>query len=121
MAAGTIHSPPTARSQVEGGVVQGLSYALYEQVRIDPRSGLTVSACFDSYRIAGLGDAPEIEVHFEPGGFEHVGGGGAGVAELSTVGVAAATANAVAHAVGYRPKTLPITPGDVVAVLGGDG
>ena len=118
--AGKIISPQTARSQVTGGVIQGLSYALYEHRRLDPSSGLTVTSDFDSHGLAGIGDMPEIDVEFIEEGFDHVLGGGVGLAELPTVAVAAATANAVAHATGWRPKQLPITPATVVGGISHD-
>jgi len=53
---------------------------------------------------------PEIEVHFDEGGFEHVRGGGVGLGELCTLGMAASIGNAVHNATGWRPYELPIRP-----------
>ncbi|MEZ4660745.1 MAG: molybdopterin cofactor-binding domain-containing protein [Caldilineaceae bacterium] len=117
LAVGKIHVPELARSQVYGGVIQGLGYALYEQKQYDQRTGHTLSANLNDYRIPGIGDTPEITVDFDEKGFEEIRGQGIGLAELATVGVAAAVGNAVHHATGWRPLQTPITPLDVVAGL----
>jgi xanthine dehydrogenase YagR molybdenum-binding subunit len=108
--AGRVAAPELARSQCYGGVIQGVGYALFEQRQDDPQSGIVLSAGLEDYRIPGIGDTPEIEVHFDEEGFEHVPGGGAGLGELSTVAVAASIGNAVHNATGWRPYELPIRP-----------
>ncbi|MDP2312972.1 MAG: molybdopterin-dependent oxidoreductase [Pseudomonadota bacterium] len=113
---GRIWVPALARSQAEGGVIQGLGLALYEERRLDPRTGRGLTIGLEDYRLPGIGDIPEIEVHFEERGFEHVNGGGVGLAELATVPAAASVANAVHAATGWRPLELPIRPD---RVLGG--
>ena len=116
VAAGRIHAHRQARSQVESGVVHGLSYALHEEWVVDPATGIVISSDLDSYRIAGIADVPDIEVHFVEDGFEGAAGGGAGLSELSTVGVAAALGNAVAAATGARRTALPVRPGPEAAL-----
>ncbi len=116
LAVGEVASPRLARSQVEGGVIQGLSYALHEEWVIDPHLGVVVSSDLDSYRLIGIGDTPPIDVHFMDGGFEHVAGGGVGMSELATIGVAAAVGNACAAATGVRSTTLPLRPESGVPV-----
>jgi xanthine dehydrogenase YagR molybdenum-binding subunit len=110
IAAGRVAAPELARSQCYGGVIQGIGYALYEQRHDDPQSGIVLSAGLEDYRIPGIGDTPEIEVHFDEEGFEHVRGGGVGMGELSTLAVAASIGNAVHNATGWRPYDLPIRP-----------
>jgi xanthine dehydrogenase YagR molybdenum-binding subunit len=112
---GRIWVPEGARSQAEGGVIQGVGYALYEERRLDPHTGRTLTRGLEDYRIPGLGDVPAIEVHFEERGYEHVNGGGVGLAELSTLCTAASVANAVRHATGWRPCELPVRPDRVLA------
>jgi xanthine dehydrogenase YagR molybdenum-binding subunit len=112
---GRIWVPEVARSQVEGALIQGVSYALYEDRRLDPHTGRLLTAGLEDYRLCGLGDTPDIEVHFEERGFEHVPGGGIGLSELATIPVSAAVANAVRNATGWRPRELPIRPDRLLA------
>lgn len=106
---GNIVSPTLARSQALGGMIQGLSFALYEERRVDPMHGYLLTDNLDDYRIMGIGDLPLLDAHFvEHGSFENVRGRSVGLGELVTVAPAAAAANAVAHATGYRPTSLPI-------------
>jgi xanthine dehydrogenase YagR molybdenum-binding subunit len=110
IAAGRIAAPELARSQCYGGVIQGIGYALYEQRHDDLERGIVLSAGLEDYRIPGIGDTPQIKIHFDEEGFEHVGGGAVGLGELSTLAVAASIGNAVHNATGWRPYELPIRP-----------
>ena len=118
LAAGRIASPHLARSQCYGGVIQGIGYALYEHRAVDERSGIVLSAGLEDYRIPGIGDVPQIDLHFDERGFEHVLGGGVGLSELSTLGVAASIGNAVYNATGWRPYELPIRPDRLLRGVG---
>jgi len=118
IAAGRIFVPTLARSQVHGGIIQGLGYALYEERQIDLATGFHLSANLEDYKIPGIGDAPPMEVMFLEEGFEEVRGRGVGIAELCTIGVAASVGNAVFDATGWRPLKTPITPQDVVEGVG---
>jgi xanthine dehydrogenase YagR molybdenum-binding subunit len=115
--AGRIVDPLTARSQVNGGVIQGVSYALYEDRRLDRNLGDMVNPTFDTYRIAGMNDCPQIDVILTSleSGFNNAGMMGLG--EPATVPTAGAVANAVANAIGARVTELPITPARVLAAL----
>jgi xanthine dehydrogenase YagR molybdenum-binding subunit len=108
--AGKIVVPALARSQIYGGVIQGVGYALYEERQIDENTGQTLSFNLEDYRIPGIADVPEVVVHFDEEGFEHVKGGAAGLSELSTVPIAAVIGNAVYNATGWRATSLPIRP-----------
>ncbi|SPL99430.1 Periplasmic aromatic aldehyde oxidoreductase, molybdenum binding subunit YagR [[Actinomadura] parvosata subsp. kistnae] len=110
IAAGRIYAERPARNQCEGGIIQGLGYALYEERRTDPVTGTVLTAGLDDYHIPGIGDTPEMTIHFHQDGWEHVNGHGVGLGEVSTVGVAASVANAVHNATGWRPHDLPIRP-----------
>jgi xanthine dehydrogenase YagR molybdenum-binding subunit len=112
---GRIYSPVLATSQVQGGIIQGLSYALYEERKLDAAFGRVISSNLMNYRIAGLGDTPPIDVHFIDEPLEGIAGGGVGLGELCTVGVAGSVGNAIAHATGWRPTQLPIRPDRVLA------
>lgn len=114
---GRVVAPTLAESQTRGGVLQGLSYALYEERHLDPRHGTLLTAGLEDYRFLGIADAPEIDVHWETSGFEHTRMGGVGLAELVTIGVAAAVGNAVRHATGWRPRDLPLRPDRVLEGL----
>ena len=117
LAVGRIKTPPLARSQVQGAVIQGISYALYEDRVLDPQTGRLLSSGLETYRIAGMGDIPKLDVHFDEEGFEEVAGGGIGLAELSGVAVTAAMANAVANATGTRPRRMPLSPENMLGSL----
>jgi xanthine dehydrogenase YagR molybdenum-binding subunit len=116
--AGRIVDALTARSQVNGGVIQGVSYALYEDRRLDRNIGDMVNPTFDTYRITGINDCPEIDVILTSieSGFNNAGLMGLG--EPATVPTAAAVGNAVANAVGARVTEIPMTPARVLAALG---
>jgi xanthine dehydrogenase YagR molybdenum-binding subunit len=110
IAAGHIYSERLARSQCEGSVIQGVGFALYEQRHTDPATGVVLTDNLEDYRIPGIGDVPEIDIHFHRDGWDHVSGGGVGLGELATLGVAASVGNAVHAATGWRPRDLPIRP-----------
>ncbi len=116
-AVGRAASPATAASQCHGGALQGFGYALYEQRVTDPASGRVLTDGLQTYLVPGIGDTPEITVHFAEDTFGHVRGGSVGLGEISTVAWAASAANAVAHATGWRPRALPIRPDRVLRGL----
>jgi xanthine dehydrogenase YagR molybdenum-binding subunit len=110
IAAGHIYAERLARSQCEGGIIQGVGVALYEQRHVDPATGVVLTDNLEDYRLPGIGDTPEITIHFHQDGWEHVNGHGVGLGEVSTLGVAASVANAVHNATGWRPYDAPIRP-----------
>jgi xanthine dehydrogenase YagR molybdenum-binding subunit len=118
-AAGRLIEPRLAEAQVRGAVIQGIGWALYEERALDPTTGLVLTAGLEDYRIPGIADIPEIDLHFDIEGFDHVPGGGVGLGEVATVPVAAAVANAVRDAIGFRPYDLPIRPDRILAALSG--
>jgi xanthine dehydrogenase YagR molybdenum-binding subunit len=118
-AAGRLIQPRLAEAQVRGAVIQGIGWALYEERALDPTTGLVLTAGLEDYRIPGIADIPEIDLHFDTDGFDHVPGGGVGLGEVATIPVAAAVANAVRDAIGFRPYDLPIRPDRVLAALSG--
>ncbi|MFD9740378.1 xanthine dehydrogenase family protein molybdopterin-binding subunit [Umezawaea sp. NPDC059074] len=107
-AVGRVVNPLTARSQLVGGMIMGLSMALHEEGVRDPVSGRHLNTDLAGYHIASHADVPEVEAHFvadhepdDPSGLK-------GVGEIGTVSTAAAIANAVWHATGTRQRTLPL-------------
>jgi CO/xanthine dehydrogenase Mo-binding subunit len=105
-------------SQVNGGVLQGISYALYENRRLDRNTGIMVNPNLEQYKILGAKETPRIDVHF----IEHYIGrsstDASGIGEPATVPTAAAIANAFYNATGARIRELPMTPARVLAALG---
>lgn len=114
VATGTIVAPALARNQAAGGVIQGIGYALYEERRLDPRTGVQLTGGLEDYRIPGISDIGELDIHFIEDGYERVNGRAVGLAELVTVAPAAAIGNAVFHATGWRPRELPLRPDRVL-------
>ena len=110
-------NPKLAESQIYGGVIQGVSYALYEERHLDPGSGHQLNANIDQYKMVGSRETPEIEVVL----LEQFGAQSStdarGVAEPANVATAAAVANAFYNATGKRIRTLPMTPANVLAAL----
>ncbi|MEU8355373.1 xanthine dehydrogenase family protein molybdopterin-binding subunit [Nonomuraea sp. NPDC048882] len=107
-AVGQVVNPLTARSQVIGGMIGGLSMALHEEGVRDQVSGRHVNADFAGYHIAAHADVPDIEADFVPDYEPGIPFGIKGAGEIGNVGTAAAIANAVWHATGKRQRRLPI-------------
>tara|TARA_B100000683_G_scaffold249019_1_gene262731 strand:- start:3808 stop:6522 length:2715 start_codon:yes stop_codon:yes gene_type:complete len=116
---GTLASPVTAHSQVTGGVIQGLSYALYEERLFHKETGRLLNDNMEDYKILGIADAPEIRVHFydEPSPNNPVGS--LGIGENCTVATLAAVANAFHAATGASATQTPLTPSRVLKYLEG--
>jgi len=110
----------TAESQVFGAQIMGITYALFEEKVVDPQTGKTLNANMEAYKLAGIGDIPDLVVHMMTGpGYDERGP--VGLAEPPTVSPGAAIANAVANAIGVRVPTIPITPDKVLAALNQKG
>ena len=115
---GRVLNAKTARSQIVGGMVWGISYALMEHAVVDPRTGAFVTPDFGEYHVAVSADVPAIEVNFIEGIDDHANPIGAkGVGELGISGAGAAVMNAVYNACGVRVYDLPITPDKLLAGL----
>lgn len=113
-ACGLVVNRLTAENQVYGGVIQGISYALFEQRILDRKTGGFLNADFLNYKIAGSRDIPEIIAVLD---VEDDDTGVRGIGEPVTIPTSAAIANAVANAIGARVRSLPITPRRVLAAL----
>jgi xanthine dehydrogenase YagR molybdenum-binding subunit len=113
---GLFLSKLTAESQVNGGIIIGIGYALYEERVMDKTSGVVLDPNFETYRLPGLADAPEIDIVL----LDMPERGVIGIGEPVTIPTAAAVANAVANALGVRVSSLPITPKRVLEALGKD-
>ena len=109
-AAGRILNPKTARSQVLGGIVWGISMALHEHTVLDPRRGKIVNDNLADYLVPVNADIPAIDCFFVEEHDPHVNPVGCkGVGELGNTGSAAAVVNAIYHATGKRIRELPVT------------
>jgi len=94
-------NPDGLKAQIEGGIVYGLTAALYGEIAID--KGAVVQANFPDYEMVRLADCPAIEVHILESG-EPLGGAG----EPGTPPAAPAIANAIFAATGRRLRSLPV-------------
>jgi len=105
---GKLLNETLARGQIQGGVAQGLSWALYEDVTW--REGAMENTQLTNYIIPTSDDLPPIRVGF----LESRGGrgvrGAKGIGELPMDGSAPAAVNAVAAAVDVDPREIPLTP-----------
>jgi len=109
--AGLVVNPDGARNQLEGGIVQAISWTLKEQVRFDERG--IASRDWGSYPILSFSEVPEMQVELVDG----AGNPALGLGECSCGPAAAAVGNAVAHALGARIHDMPFTRERIVKAL----
>lgn len=110
-------NPLALQSQINGGVLQGISYALHEDRVLDRRSGRQLNADLDRYRILGARETPEVDVVLLEDYHGRSSTDAAGIGEPSTIPMAAAVANAIYNATGARVRELPMTPARVRAAI----
>ena len=110
-------NPMSTISQINGGVIQGLSYALYENRILDRNTGLMVNPNLEQYKIAGAKEMPEIESILIEQYWGRSSTDAAGIGEPATVPTAGAIGNAVYNAIGVRVRQIPMTPAVVLAAL----
>jgi xanthine dehydrogenase YagR molybdenum-binding subunit len=97
-------------SQLRGGMIWGVSFALYEGAVMDPRSGRPMNPNLAEYHIPVNADVPSVEAVLVEEHDPHVNALGIkGVGEIGVTGSAGAVANAVWHATGVRVRKFPIT------------
>ena len=109
-AAGTIVNPRLVRSQLYGGMIWGVSFALHEHAAFDRRSGRPMNPSLAEYHVPVNADVPSIEAILVDEHDAHVNALGIkGVGEIGITGSAGAVANAVWHATGVRVRDFPIT------------
>ncbi|WP_026369361.1 xanthine dehydrogenase family protein molybdopterin-binding subunit [Kallotenue papyrolyticum] len=115
---GRIINPQTFNSQIYGGIIQGLGYALTEERVVDPQRGAVLNPNLEWYKVPTIADVPAIDnllIDIPDTKANSTGAKGAG--EPGIIPTAAAIANAVAHALGVRITELPLTPARVLAAL----
>lgn len=107
-------NPQLIEGQIQGGVAQGLGYALTEELVFE--NGRVTNASMMDYKVPGMADLP-YKIHPILLEFPEPSGpfGAKGVAEICLVGAAGALTNAVHHAVGVRLERIPATPERVLA------
>jgi xanthine dehydrogenase YagR molybdenum-binding subunit len=111
-------NPSQVTSQINGGVIQGISYTLFEHRLLDPNHGLMVNADLDKYKIAGSFEVPEVEVQLTEVYIGQSSTDASGIGEAAgIISVGAAIGNAVYNATGVRIRQLPMTPAVVLAAL----
>jgi CO/xanthine dehydrogenase Mo-binding subunit len=108
---GKVMHPVLAKGQIEGGVAQGIGYALYEKcVYVD---GLMRNNQMTNYIMPTSADLPPIHVHFEEVPSIHGPDGAKGIGELPMDGPAPAILNAIEHATGISFTEIPLLPEDI--------
>ena len=98
---GTVVNPDTVRAQIEGGIIFGITAALYGEITL--KNGRVEQSNFDSYQILRMNEAPAIGVYIvqssaPPGGMEEAG----------TSAIVPAVANAIFAATGKRLRKMPV-------------
>ena len=103
---------------MEGGILQGLGYALFEERILDPRLGIVMNPTMHDYKIPTMMDVPTIDVSFIAGSDANANHTGArGIAEPAIIPTAPAIAAAVADAIGTEVPEIPLTPWRVLAAI----
>ncbi len=105
---GTVIHPVLAAGQVEGGVAQGIGWALSEEVVW--KDGRMANGRMTNYIMPTAMDLPDLRVFFQPVPYEHGPAGAKGVGELPMDGPAPAIVNAIEDALGVAVDAIPVTP-----------
>ena len=116
---GVMINPMIVDGQIAGGVAQGISAALLEELCFDP-SGQPVSGSFVDYLVPTASDLPDIEIHHLESPTSRTPSGAKGMGEGGTIGAPAAVLNAVNNALsslGVSVDRIPIRPSDIVTAI----
>ncbi len=108
---GKILHPVLAKGQIEGGVAQGIGYALYE--KCEWQEGRMRNNQMTNYIMPTSADLPPIHVHFAEVPSAHGPGGAKGIGELPMDGPAPAILNAIENATGFSFNSIPLLPEDI--------
>jgi xanthine dehydrogenase YagR molybdenum-binding subunit len=115
---GRVINPLGARSQVEGGIIQGVGHTLSEERLIDPASGRVLTQTLDTYKLPTIADVPEMVVELLDIPDEHLTNlGSKGLGEPPIVPTAAAIVNAIRDATGADVRSLPVTREEMLRAL----
>jgi CO/xanthine dehydrogenase Mo-binding subunit len=109
---GTVINPQLAAGQVEGGVVQGIGFALYENAK--QKNGQMDNHSFADYVIPTIMDVPPVTVIFRETPSARTELGCKGVGEMPLDGAAGAVVSAISNAIGHDIDSIPIMPEDLL-------
>ena len=108
-------NPEGVVGQVEGGIVQGMGWALMERMQL--KEGRLLNPSFTDYLIPSAADAPPISVHLIEEPFKLGPFGAKGIGEPCLIPTPAALLNAVSHAIGIQLTHVPITPEEILTAI----
>src|SRR5579884_37556 len=114
--AGRVINPVTAEGQIEGGATQALGYGTCEEMVYDENGALLTTNLSD-YRIYSAPDMPQMETYIVETSDPFGPFGAKAIAEIPIDGMAPAVANAVADALGFRIRQIPLTPERVLKAI----
>jgi xanthine dehydrogenase YagR molybdenum-binding subunit len=106
----------TAESQVYGGIIGSLNFALFEDRILDRVTGQMVNPNMESYLLAGMSDIPKIDIMLVDTPVQR-SRGVIGIGEPPTVSTASSIANAVRNATGATVRSLPLHPHKILAAI----
>jgi CO/xanthine dehydrogenase Mo-binding subunit len=112
---GKVIHPVLASGQIEGGVAQGIGYALYEKVVW--KDGRMINNQMTNYIMPTAEDIPPIRVYFEEVPYQYGAYGAKGIGELPMDGPAPAIINAVVQATGIEFNSIPLLPEDIFRAM----
>jgi CO/xanthine dehydrogenase Mo-binding subunit len=112
---GRVLNPVLAAGQIEGGVAQGVGFALFEKVAW--QDGRMTNGQMTNYIIPTAADMPPVRVHFYENPYAGGPGGAKGIGELPMDGPAPAILNAIENATGVRVDHAPLMPEDLMEKL----
>ena len=105
---GKIVNPVLADGQAQGGILQGMSWSLYENLVY--KNGIMLNPNFTDYVMATTADKPEYDIAFIEKPYADGPYKAKGMGEVPLIGVAPAVANAIANACGARVRSVPLLP-----------
>ena len=109
--AGLVINPDGAVNQIEGGIIQAVSWCVKEQVRFE--DGRVATSTWDKYPILRFSEIPEIDIALIGDPTDPP----LGIGEVALGPVAAAIANALTHGLGIRVRDLPLTRERIMAAM----
>ena len=112
---GQLINPQLAEGQVQGGSMQGIGYAIYENEVM--KNGKILNPNFTDYIIPSAMDSPEFVIEFISGHYAYGGYGAKGLGELPMNGSAPAVTNAIQNACGITINQIPVTPERILSLI----